>query len=88
MLTSILRALVGAMLFARTPDRIRDRASGAFGFVNMGIRPVGAVVGGLLGAVFGIRETLFVVTIAQLAGVRWLVGSPVLRLHDLPDAPA
>jgi MFS family permease len=83
----ILDINANAMLFARTPDRIRGRASGAFGFVNMGVRPIGAVVGGLLGAVFGIRETLFVVTIAQLAGVLWLVGSPVLQLRDLPDAP-
>jgi MFS family permease len=83
----ILDINVGAMLLARTPDRIRGRVNGAFRFVNMGIRPIGAVVGGLLGSFFGVRETLFVVTVAQLAGVFWLFGSPVPGIRDLPDAP-
>jgi MFS family permease len=74
-----------AMLFARTPDRIRGRANGAFRFVNMGVRPIGAVVGGVLGGMFGVRETLLVVTIAQLLGVLWLIGSPIPRLRDLPE---
>lgn len=77
----------GAMLFARTPDRIRGRANGAFRFVNMGIRPIGAVIGGVLGGLFGVRETLFVVTIAQLAGLVWLIGSPIPALRDLPETP-
>ena len=80
----ILDINAGAMLQSRTPDRIRGRSGGAFRFINMGIRPIGATVGGLLGAAFGVRETLFVVTVAQLLGALWLIGSPVLRLRDLP----
>ncbi len=76
-----------AMLFARTPDRIRGRANGAFRFVNMGVRPIGAVIGGVLGGVFGVRETLLVVTVAQLLGVLWLIGSPIPGLKDLPQPP-
>jgi len=83
----ILDINVGAIIAARTPDRIRSRAGGAFRFINYGVRPIGAVLGGVLGAAIGVRETLFVVTIAAVAGVLWLVGSPVLRLRDLPDAP-
>jgi len=82
----ILDINAGAMLIARTPDRIRGRANGAFRFINMGIRPIGAVVGGFLGAAVGVREALFFVTIAQLSGVLWLVGSPILALRDLPEA--
>jgi hypothetical protein len=74
------------MLQARTPDRLRGRAGGAFRFINMGIRPIGATVGGILGALIGVRETLFIVTVAQLAGVLWLIGSPILALRDLPAA--
>ena len=81
----ILDINAGAMLQARVPDRIRGRAGGAFRFINMGIRPIGATVGGILGATFGVRETLFVVTIAQLAGVLWLIGSPILRLREMPE---
>jgi MFS family permease len=83
----ILDINVGAIISARTPDRIRSRAGGAFRFINYGIRPVGALLGGALGATIGVRETLFIVTIAAIAGVLWLVGSPVLRLRELPEAP-
>ncbi|MEO8208533.1 MAG: MFS transporter [Chloroflexota bacterium] len=82
----ILDINIGAVLLARTPDRIRGRAMGSFRFINYGIRPLGALLGGFLGTALGVREALFVVTIAALLGVLWLVGSPVLRLRDLPEA--
>jgi MFS family permease len=82
----ILDINAGAMLLARTPDKIRGRSAGTFRFVNMGVRPIGAILGGVLGTALGIRETLFLVTIAQLSGVLWLIGSPILALRDLPDA--
>jgi MFS family permease len=82
----ILDINVGAVISARTPDRIRARAGGAFRFINYGIRPIGALLGGALGAAIGVRETLFAVTLASLLGVLWLVRSPVIRLRDLPEA--
>ncbi|MEP7360769.1 MAG: MFS transporter [Chloroflexota bacterium] len=81
----ILDINAGAIIPARTPDRIRSRVTGAFRFINMGIRPIGALLGGYLGGVLGVRETLLLVTVASLAGVLWLVGTPVWRLHDMPD---
>jgi MFS family permease len=80
----ILDINAGAMLQARTPDRIRGRSGGAFRFINMGIRPIGATVGGLIGAALGVRETLFVVSAAQLLGTLFLVGSPILALRGMP----
>jgi MFS family permease len=81
----ILDINAGAIITARTPDAIRSRATGAWRFVNYGVRPVGALLGGALGSAIGVRETLIVVTLASVAGVLWLIGSPVLRLHDLPE---
>lgn len=81
----ILDINAGAIIPARTPDRIRSRVMGSWRFINMGIRPIGAVMGGFLGGLIGVRETLFVVTIASLGGVLWLIGSPVLRLHGVPE---
>ena len=81
----ILDINVGAILYARTPDRIRARAGGAFRFVNYGVRPIGALLGGLLGTALGVREAIFVATIAAIGGVLFLIGSPVLRLRDLPE---
>jgi MFS family permease len=81
----ILDINVGAIIYARTPDRIRGRAGGAFRFVNYGVRPVGALLGGLLGGAIGVREGIAVATIAAIGGVLFLIGSPVLRLRDLPE---
>ena len=81
----ILDINAGAMMQARTPDRIRGRAMGAFRFVNMGIRPIGAALGGVLGGVFGVRLTLFVVIVLQLTSALWLVRSPLLRLQGMPE---
>jgi MFS family permease len=81
----ILDINVGAILSARYPDRIRSRAYGAFRFINYGVRPIGALLGGALGTLIGVREALFVSSIAAALGVLWLIGTRVLRLRDLPD---
>jgi MFS family permease len=77
----------GSLLISRTPDRLRGRAGGAFSFINVGIRPIGAVIGGALGTLIGVHETLWIVTFAQLSGLLWLVRSPIPGLRELPDAP-
>ena len=82
----ILDINAGAMIQARTPDRLRGRAGGAFRFINMGIRPIGATIGGVLGGMLGVQETLFIVIAAQLTGVLWLFGSPIIRLQGMPEA--
>ena len=81
----VLDVNAGVIVKARTPDIIRSRSTGAWRFVNYGIRPIGALMGGLLGSAFGVRETLLFVTVAACAGVLWLIRTPVLRLKDLPD---
>jgi MFS family permease len=84
----ILDINVGAVLYARTPDRIRGRAGGAFRFINYGVRPIGALLGGFLGGLVGVREAIAVSTALALAGVLFLVGSPILRLRELPEESA
>jgi MFS family permease len=76
----------GSLLIARTPDRLRGRAGGAFTFINVGVRPIGALIGGALGTLIGVHETLWIVALAQLLGLLWLVGSPVPGLKELPEA--
>jgi MFS family permease len=81
----ILDINAGGIIPARTPHRIRSRVVGAWRFVNMGIRPIGAVVGGALGGLIGVRETLLLAAIGGVCGVLWLIGSPVLRLREMPE---
>jgi predicted MFS family arabinose efflux permease len=81
----ILDINAGAFQTALTPDRLRARATGAFRFVNYGVRPLGALLGGALGSAMGLRSALWFASIAALAGILWLLPSPVPRMHELPE---
>ena len=78
----------GSIMYALTPDRLRSRAQGAFNFVNWGIRPLGSLAGGALGAWIGVRPTLWVATVGALTGVLFLLPSPVPGLRELPEEAA
>jgi MFS family permease len=77
-----------AFMTALTPDRLRSRSTGAFQFVNYGIRPLGSLAGGALGAAFGLRPALWLSSTAALAGVLWLLPSPIPGLRELPEEAA
>ena len=84
----ILDINVGAIMTALTPHRLRSRSTGAFRFVNYGVRPLGSLFGGTLGAAIGLRPALWVCCGAAVAGVLWLLPSPVPRLRELPEEAA
>jgi predicted MFS family arabinose efflux permease len=75
----------GSIKAAIVPDRLRARVSGAYMVVNYGVRPLGAFTGGLLGSEIGLRTTLWIATVGAIAGVLWLLPSPVMRLRELPE---
>jgi MFS family permease len=75
----------GAIKAAVVPDRLRARVSGAYMVVNYGVRPLGALAGGLLGAAIGVRETLWIATVGAILGVLWLLPSPIMRMRELPE---
>jgi len=74
-----LNALQAAVIH----DQMRSRVSGAFSSINYGVRPLGAVVGGLLGTWLGVRETLLISSAGGLLAVLWLVRSPIIQVRDL-----
>jgi MFS family permease len=82
----ILDIAAGAIFAAQIPEQLRARVSGAYGFVNNGIRPLGSLAGGALGAWIGLRPTLWIATLGALLGVLWLLPSPLPRLKELPEA--
>ena len=84
----VLDISVGSIFAALVPDRLRARVSGAYMVVNYGVRPLGALAGGMLGAAIGLRPTLWIATTGALLGVLWLLPSPILRLRTLDDAAA
>jgi Na+/melibiose symporter-like transporter len=74
---------LNALQTAVIHDQMRSRVSGAFSSINYGVRPLGAVVGGLLGTWLGVRETLLISSVGGLLAVLWLVRSPIIRVRDL-----
>ncbi len=68
-----------------TADGMRSRVMGAFLSINYGIRPLGAVLGGLLGNWIGPKETLLVSSVGGVLAVLWLIGSPILKVRSIGD---
>ena len=82
MMLDISGAAISASL---VPPQLRARVSGAFMVVNYGVRPLGTITAGFLGSSIGLRPTMWIATVGAVAGVLWLVPSPVLRLRELPE---
>jgi MFS family permease len=74
----------GSVQAALIPDALRSRVSGAWRTVNYGMRPLGALAGGLLGSTIGLRPTLWLATTGGVLSVLWLLPSPVPRMRELP----
>jgi hypothetical protein len=74
---------IGAIFAAVIPATLRARVTGAFQAVNYGTRPLGALLGGLLGAAFGLRPALWVATLGGTAGAA-LVLFTALPRYRLP----
>ncbi|MFD0633994.1 MFS transporter [Catenulispora yoronensis] len=82
---------INSLQAAVIADAVRSRVSGAYTTVNYGLRPLGALLGGVLAAHAGLRTTLLVAGGGATAAC-WLLMAPVLPIRslerDLPPAPA
>lgn len=87
----LLDISAGTMSAALIPVALRSRISGAFMMVNYGVRPLGTATAGILGSTIGLRPTLWIATVGAVAGILWLLPSPIPALRELPepaDTPA
>ena len=66
-----------------TAEAMRSRMTGAFISINYGIRPFGAVLGGLLGSLIGPRDTLLVSAVGGVFAVLWLLRSPIIKVTTI-----
>jgi MFS family permease len=77
----VLDISIGSIFAVVIPPELRARVAGAFQAINYGTRPVGALVGGFLGATIGLRPTLWITVIGgSLAGLLLLPG-PIPRFR-------
>lgn len=81
----LLDISAGAIMAAVIPIRLRSRISGAYTFVNYGVRVVGSLLGGLLGSTIGLRPTLWIGAAGALLGALMLLPTPLARLRELPQ---
>ena len=84
----MLDIMAGTITASLVPTALRSRVSGAFMVVNYGVRPLGTTTAGILGTAIGVRPTLWIATVGALAGLLWLIPSPIWSLRELPEAPA
>lgn len=76
---------LNSVQLAVTADHMRSRVAGVFSTINYGSRPLGAVVGGLLGSWIGVRPTLLVAAAGGALCSLWLLPSPIPAIRDLSE---
>jgi MFS family permease len=84
----LLDISIGSIFAAVIPDELRARVQGAFQAVNYGTRPLGALAGGALGTMLGLRPALWIATAGGMAGFLWLLPSPLPRFRMPAVRPA
>jgi MFS family permease len=68
---------------ARTPDDVLGRVNATFKLLDWGTLPVGALMGGTIGTLLGLRAALVFAAFMGVLSVLWLVRSPVRRMDRL-----
>ena len=71
-----------------TPDRLLGRVSASIQLLVMCIAPLGALVGGGLAEVAGVRLTLLIACGGFLLAAGWVISSPVRDLRAQPEKDA
>jgi MFS family permease len=71
-----------------TPNRLLGRMNASYRMILFGTGPIGAILGGWLGTVVGLRSALVIVAFLLVTPVAWTTFSPVFRLKDMPEPVA
>jgi predicted MFS family arabinose efflux permease len=68
------------------PARLLGRVNSGEYFVREGLVPFGALLGGILGELIGLRTTLAICALGEIGGLLWILFSPIRSLQRHPDA--
>jgi len=66
------------------PDRIQGRMNATVRTINWGTVPVGAIIGGTLGATVGVIGAILIGGALEGAAVLWIVSKHVISLKEMP----
>jgi MFS family permease len=70
-----------------TPQHLLGRVTVSMQLLNYGTIPLGAVLGGALGAAIGVRPTMWIMTGGIVLATLTLLAGPIRHRRDLPDRP-
>ena len=73
---------------AVTPDRLLGRMNASYRFLTYGAIPLGALLGGALGELLGLRAAVAVGAAGSLLTVPWVLLPPLPGLRRMPARPA
>ena len=71
---------------AVTPDRLLGRMNASYRFLTYGAIPLGALLGGALGELLGLRTAVAVGAVGSLLTVPWALLPPLPRIRQMPEA--
>jgi hypothetical protein len=66
------------------PPGLLGRLNAAIRWIVWGTLPLGAVIGGTLGSVLGVRPTLWIGMAGSWAAGLWVLFSPLRGMRDVP----
>lgn len=69
-----------------TPDRLLGRVNATIMWICLGVVPLGALTGGYLATLLGLRTALVVCVLGMWSASLWVVFSPLRRMRDIPDS--
>ena len=67
------------------PKRLQGRMNASMRWIVWGTIPAGAVTGGILGAVLGLREAIGIAVVGGMLAFLWVFFSPVRSLEKIPE---
>jgi MFS family permease len=73
---------------ALCPDRLRGRMNATIRCLVWGTMPLGALIGGALGSIVGVRAALLVAAVGSSVSFLWVYRSPLRRMRRLPTTPS
>ena len=71
---------------AVTPAHLLGRMNASTRFIVWGVMPLGALTGGAVASLIGVRPTLYITAAGGSLSVLWVIFSPLFGMRDVPGS--